>query len=614
MFSCVGNEPNSGNIRSGRKKSNQKKKPAGKLRIGNHWNAISIIALSQHSPLKAIAEFVENSIDAKAQRILIIKGKEKKSHFLRIIDDGSGVRLNRDGIPDFKYVATHICDSLKRQLKEKGDDSLQGEFGIGLLGFWTLGTSMTISANDAHGKVWEMTMLKGDSGYHIEEKPVLMTTPGTEITIQNIGKSSSGIQGEKICQFLAEELSERIKSTGVEITVKDNITKFEARVKPREFTGSLLEIPDNVLQKFSNGVKIELYFKANSRNRKVALFKHGTRIIEDLCFIDHFNTHPWDAGYMQGRIEVDYLNLAPATRLGVIADEMLEKFYNEVSDLNEYLKDYIFDYELSARQKSTDETRKKIKSAMRESLIALNSEGIQWAPEDRSGLGKAPLESNLNHDEVDPDLTEESGQKLFFQIAGALHSVVISPSSTVMQAYSEQEFQVFGRDKQRRVLSEFQEVDWEVVEGELTVIQSDRDTAILEAPGQPGLARIRATIHNQGQSKYSEAIVTITDSAPYVELIKDENDPSNFIPDFKLIEKKGELWRSRFLKSERMIQINSGHRDYIYAAKNKKALTRYLSKLYCKELILQTSDEKSPEEILEQMVQLETYMDQNLKY
>ena len=36
----------------------------GKLRIGDDWNAIRIIALSQSNPLKAIAEFVENCIGA----------------------------------------------------------------------------------------------------------------------------------------------------------------------------------------------------------------------------------------------------------------------------------------------------------------------------------------------------------------------------------------------------------------------------------------------------------------------------------------------------------------------------------------------------------------------
>ena len=38
----------------------------GKLRIGDDWNAITIIALSQQSPLKAVAELVENSMDARA--------------------------------------------------------------------------------------------------------------------------------------------------------------------------------------------------------------------------------------------------------------------------------------------------------------------------------------------------------------------------------------------------------------------------------------------------------------------------------------------------------------------------------------------------------------------
>lgn len=42
---------------------------SGKLRIGDDWNAITIIALSQDNPLKTIAELVENSIDAKARKL-----------------------------------------------------------------------------------------------------------------------------------------------------------------------------------------------------------------------------------------------------------------------------------------------------------------------------------------------------------------------------------------------------------------------------------------------------------------------------------------------------------------------------------------------------------------
>lgn len=105
----------------------------GKLKIGDDWNAIRIIALSQSNPLKAIAEFVENSIDARATTITIARGRERGEHYLRIRDDGEGVPRDADGVLDFKYVATHICDSIKRRLKADGHSQrLQGEFGIGL--------------------------------------------------------------------------------------------------------------------------------------------------------------------------------------------------------------------------------------------------------------------------------------------------------------------------------------------------------------------------------------------------------------------------------------------------------------------------------------------------
>ena len=92
----------------------------GKLKLGDQWNAITIIALSQSNPLKAIAEFVENSIDAKAKQVFIVRGKHKGEHYLKVIDDG-------EGIADFHYVATHIGDSIKRKLKEKGVTGIRHE-------------------------------------------------------------------------------------------------------------------------------------------------------------------------------------------------------------------------------------------------------------------------------------------------------------------------------------------------------------------------------------------------------------------------------------------------------------------------------------------------------
>jgi hypothetical protein len=70
----------------------------GRLRIGDDWNAITIIALSQENPLKAVAEFVENSIDAGAQRHHHPR-PERGEHYLTVADDGAGVPKDAEGAP-----------------------------------------------------------------------------------------------------------------------------------------------------------------------------------------------------------------------------------------------------------------------------------------------------------------------------------------------------------------------------------------------------------------------------------------------------------------------------------------------------------------------------------
>ena len=123
----VSREPDKGRVASHRSKSKTARKSQhgkaadrGRLKIGDDWNAIRIIALSQSNPLKAIAEFIENSIDAHAKTVTITRGREHGDHYLSIKDDGDGVPRNEEGRPDFKYVATHIGDSIKRRLKAEG--------------------------------------------------------------------------------------------------------------------------------------------------------------------------------------------------------------------------------------------------------------------------------------------------------------------------------------------------------------------------------------------------------------------------------------------------------------------------------------------------------------
>ena len=171
---------------------------AGKLRIADHWNAISIIAKSQTNPLKAVAEFVENSIDARAKQVVIMRGKKKGEFYLKISDDGEGIPRDKQGLPDFRRVATHICDSIKRQFKSEETKGIQGEFGIGLLSFWTVGRNLSMTSCGEDGNTYEMTMAKDSPDFSVTKKRVLLPFKGTDLMIYPLIPVLRTFKGEKI--------------------------------------------------------------------------------------------------------------------------------------------------------------------------------------------------------------------------------------------------------------------------------------------------------------------------------------------------------------------------------------------------------------------------------
>ncbi len=205
----------------------------GKLKIGDNWNAITIIALSQTNPLKAIAEFVENSIDANAKNITIIRGKQKGETYLKVIDDG-------DGIDDFEYVATHIGSSIKRELKKKGITGIQGEFGIGLLSFWTVGEELIITSMGREEVIRRMKLVRNNPGYSISEAKTLFNHTGTKLFIHPVLPGVRQLSGEKIQNYLASELRDRISKRDITIRIIDRTSRKELIVEPRKFKGRLL--------------------------------------------------------------------------------------------------------------------------------------------------------------------------------------------------------------------------------------------------------------------------------------------------------------------------------------------------------------------------------------
>lgn len=596
---------------------------SGNLRIGDHWNAITIIALSQSNPLKAVAELVENSIDARAKTIVITRGKEKGQHYLRVKDDGEGVRRNADGQPDFHYVATHVCDSIKRHLKTAGTRGLQGEFGIGLLSFWTLGEELLLTSAGDDARAWQMHLHKGDPGYRITQRPALFPEPGTEVLIRGILPGIKNFSGEKIQWYLASELRDRIRHSGVSIRVVDRTARAEFKVEPRKFEGRLLHELDGTLPAQSE-IYAELYLHAHSPVNAVSLYRAGTRVLENIAELEAFARMPWTSGYVQGIVDAPFVNLTPGTRLGVIQDAALARLADELAPLDARLAKIIEEQQRAEEERASRDVLRSVQGALKEALLALPAEEYDWFDlhrgeakrRPRTTAEAAPGEAAETQEQAVPMgapqyAAESEPQRQFFEYAGPLFSVVISPTSSVVEVGGARPLRAVARDRARRAVYENLAFAWHVLDGEGALEPLDGEIATFRAGSEPGLTRVEVVVIQGETVCRAEAQITV--SASLVDRTGSGDSTYQGLPGYTYHKAAGELWRSRFDMERNLVVINNGHRDFVYAARNKMLKLRYICRLFAKELVLKNFVGIPQEQLLERLLELTLYTEENLR-
>jgi hypothetical protein len=596
----------------------------GKLRIGDDWNAIRIIALSQSNPLKAIAELVENSIDAHAKTIVITRGREQSEHYLKVKDDGNGVPRDPHGLPDFKYVATHICDSIKRRLKSNGDGKgVQGEFGIGLLSFWTVGDTLSMTSKGADQRSYQMIMRRGDPRYAVSVRRMLFAEQGTELRISPLLEGIRSLSGEKIQWYLASELRDRIRSAQVRVTVIDKLARKQYQVEPRQFEGRLLHQLPAVRSSFGEAYA-ELYLTEPAEDCCVALTRGGTRVIADIGTLPGLERPPWKSRYLQGLVDVPYLNLTPGTRSGIVHDERYAAFVESLLKLEGHLNDLIDAQRRAEEEQANRESLRAIQRAFREAMLILPREEYDWfdiqsrSPQD-SGAGE--LERGAQPTDTKEDgavlsgaerQEETSAQRQFFDYAGPLHTVLISPTTSTLAVKQSRRFRSLPRDRSRRRVEEDLTFAWEIMEGGGTLSSTSDQEISFEAPDSPVLVRLSVTVSQRDIRCTAEALITVTDSldismSPSVVNVRG-------LPGYTFERAAGELWRSRFDADRNLIVVNSGHRDFVFATRSRVLQLRYLVRLYVKELVLKNFAGMQAEQIADRMIELSLYVEEKLKF
>jgi hypothetical protein len=593
----------------------------GKLKIGDDWNAITIIALSQSSPLKAIAELVENSIDAQAQTVTITRGREHGRHFLAIRDDGEGVPRDNEGRPDFRYVATHICDSVKRRLKVDGAAGLQGEFGIGLLSFWTVGDELTMTSCAADQRAYQMVMRRGDPSYAVAPRRSLFGDGGTEVRIAPLLEGIRSLSGEKIQWYLAAELRDRIRQTGVRINVVDRLARKQYAVEPRQYEGRLLhQLP--ALHTPLGDIYIELYLNEPSDTNRVALYRHGTRVIDDLTVLDDFAHPPWNLRYLQGHVDTPFVNLTPGTRSGFIHDSAYATLCEELRLLEQKLVELIEEQRRAGEEQASREQLRTIQRAFREALLALPAEEYDWFDVHARAFrsvpdGSADLDlrsQSIKVDQAASGLSEpalnEDRQRRFFEFAGPLFSVAVAPASSVVRVGDRKELRALTRDRSRRRVDRDLEFHWQLVEGPGVLTGAHNQAVTFLAPGEPGLARVKVTVRQHDVVCVGEGLITVTHEL--LARLGTTTVPSQGLPGYTFERAPGAPWRSKFDTDRNVIVVNNGHRDFVYASRNKSLKLRYLVRLYAKELVMHNFAGMAADQLLERMVELSLRTEEHL--
>jgi hypothetical protein len=333
---------------------------------------------------------------------------------------------------------------------------------------------------------------------------------------------------------------------------------------------------------------------------------------------------PWTSGYVQGIIDAPYLNLTPGTRLGVIHDAALARLADELGPLESRLAKIIEDQQRAEEERTSRDVLRSVQGALKEALLALPAEEYDWFDLHR-GEGKRRPRTAAESEPVDASHANDQaiaieaadnqegaeGQRQFFEYAGPLFSVMISPMSSVIGVGGSRALRAIARDRARRPVEHDLAHAWAILEGEGTLDHTSGEIATFRAAAEPGLTRVEVTVAQGDVVCKAEAQITVAASL----LPKAGGGDSSYqgLPGYTFHKAAGELWRSRFDAERNLVVINNGHRDFVYAARSKMLKLRYICRLFAKELVLKNFIGIPPDQLLERLLELTLYTEENLR-
>ncbi|MBM4012083.1 MAG: hypothetical protein FJ286_12015 [Planctomycetes bacterium] len=574
----------------------------GTLKIGDQWNAITIIAHSQTHPLKAICEFTENAIDAGAAHVRITRRRSAGKTYLEVADDGRGVAADAEGEPDFGRIATHLCDSMKRHLDAAQRRGVHGEFGIGLLSFWSLGEELRMVSGGPAG-LRELRLVRGERRYEIRPVRSRMVTGGTRVVVGPLLEATKNIvTGEKVTRYLSAELRDRIRRSGVTIEVLDSVARKQLAVVPREFDGDRLEIPRRYQTPLGD-INVEVYVRGEQAGGEpgIAVCKDGTRVLKDVTELLPFQHAPWTDRRLEGLVDFEPLTLAPGTRSGIVPDAALDTLVEASAAIEEDIREALAAREQAEAERASRQLLKQVHKAFASALSDLPAEDYLFfdipksAPALQGRPGVAGDVAAQGEGKARKGVAAEP-RPLLSADPGPLASVRISPRTPRRQPGDSCLFTATARDAVEIPLAGGVAFTWRIVSGSAAIATDGRSCRVVSS--SVGIVTVGVTAR-QGEIEVADRV-----ELKFVEDPLADAAGGRGLPGYRLEAEHGQPWRSRYDAARNEIVINSAHRDFLASRHAAAKHRRYIGKLYAKEVVLTNFPHESPAEVMERLIEV----------
>jgi len=356
-----------------------------RLKPADSFDLIRLLARSQSDARKAVAELVQNSLDAGAHRIQVTWLNDHGARLLRLWDDGQGIfpELSREDA--LRRIAQTIGHSHKRSLtlEQRRELMALGKYGIGLLGFWCVGRHMDIKSRVGGGETWVLRLEEDRPDARIERARSRRVDDLATFTEVEIRAVHEGVQRQirpgRLQAYLAGELRGQLLGRDVLIEIFDRVARGTAHkhfvVKPQRFLGRPLPEFTTLAVPGHDEARVELYLVPADEERRggVQLACGGTTVLDDLALLDDDEgpRAPWDSGRLEGVIDFPELEVAPGSRRGFQRNDAAVAFLTALHSLEMQLMAVIAEDERTRDLQKHKNLAREIRRAFRKVVVAL---------------------------------------------------------------------------------------------------------------------------------------------------------------------------------------------------------------------------------------------------